>query len=69
MTPATSSSCNACGSPKPFDRFKACPTCREQWRKERRKPGGYVETIEQLQEEIRRLNREIARLQDEAARP
>jgi hypothetical protein len=25
--------CNACGGEKPDDKFRACPTCRELWRK------------------------------------
>jgi len=25
--------CNNCGAAKPDDKFKACPSCREKWRK------------------------------------
>lgn len=24
--------CNACGGPKPEDKFRACPDCRAEWR-------------------------------------
>ncbi|MBB4207240.1 hypothetical protein EV660_1179 [Roseinatronobacter bogoriensis DSM 18756] len=55
--------CNACGKPKPHDHFRACPDCREGWRRANRKPGGPSETIEKLRSENARLKAKVARLE------
>ena len=49
--------CNNCGAGKPDDRFRACPSCREAWRHNSRKPGGPAETIERLSEAITLIER------------
>ena len=54
--------CNACGKPKPDDRFRACSGCRAEWRRYSRKPDGPAETIEKLRAENARLKTQIARL-------
>ena len=55
--------CTACGKPKPADPFRACPDCREGWRRASRKPGGPAETIENLRSEVAHLKAKIARLE------
>lgn len=40
--------CNACGDPKPDDRYRACPDCRQAWRLGKRKPDGPAEMIDRL---------------------
>jgi tRNA(Ile2) C34 agmatinyltransferase TiaS len=51
--------CGNCGVTKKDDGFRACEKCRETWRKQQRKPGGYKHQIEMLTEEIARLKAEI----------
>lgn len=54
--------CSACGKPKPPDRFRACETCRAEWRRHSRKPGGPAETIEALRAENARLRARLEKL-------
>lgn len=55
--------CNNCGKPKSEDRFRACSTCRAEWRRYSRKPGGPADTIDALRAEVARLRDRIARLE------
>ena len=51
--------CGNCLAEKEDDGFRACPRCREMWRKQQRKPGGYKHQIEMLEEKVARLEAEI----------
>ena len=52
--------CHNCGGQKPDDRYRACPSCRAEWRSRARKPGGTAETIERLTAENERLRARLA---------
>jgi hypothetical protein len=47
--------CNACGAPKPDDRYRACPDCRQAWRLGKRKPDGPAERIERLRAALTKI--------------
>ena len=40
--------CGNCGQRKPEDQYRACADCRAQWRQNSRKPGGYLDQIDEL---------------------
>lgn len=61
--------CTNCGKSKPLDRFRACPDCREEWRRYSRKPGGPAETIDQLRAENEALRKRLAKYEDDDVRP
>lgn len=51
-----SETCNACGKPKPADKFRACPDCRRAWREASRKPGGHADVADALKSLVAELD-------------
>lgn len=55
--------CKNCGETKPRDRFKCCPTCRLEWRMNKRKASHTPEAKMRRALEVIQLTKDVEKIQ------
>ena len=51
----TMNRCATCGNNKPKDGFRNCEDCRKAWRLQQRRPNGWANKIEKLEQKVKEL--------------